>query len=83
MKIKGNRRDSLKLFLEQNGIPTMIYYPIPLNEQQAYKKIGKVVGDLEITYQLCETVLSIPMHTELTEQQQVFITDKIKYFLNS
>jgi UDP-2-acetamido-2-deoxy-ribo-hexuluronate aminotransferase len=83
MKIKGDRRDSLKLFLEQNGIPAMIYYPIPLNEQEAYKNIGRVGGDLGITYRLCGTVLSIPMHTELIEQQQVFIADKIKYFLNS
>lgn len=81
--IKDARRDSLKRFLEDNGIPSMIYYPIPLNEQKAYKEICKVVGDLEVTKRLCKTVLSIPMHTELTHEHQVFIANKIKQFLSS
>lgn len=81
MKIAEGKRDGLKKYLGENGIPSMVYYPIPLNNQEAYKNIGRVYGHLEITNQLCHSVLSIPMHTELTDQQQLFITNKICSFL--
>ena len=59
----------------------MIYYPIPLNEQEAYQQFGDVVGELSITKNLCNSVLSIPMHTELKDEQIKFITDIIiKFF---
>jgi UDP-2-acetamido-2-deoxy-ribo-hexuluronate aminotransferase len=80
MKVRGGKRDSLKKHLEQAGIPAMIYYPIPLNEQEAYKAIGKVVGDLVVAQELCASVLSIPMHTELNDEQIKFITDTIISF---
>ena len=80
MKIAGGKRDSLKKHLEQAGIPAMIYYPVPLNEQEAYQAIGRVVGDLKVTHDLCESVLSIPMHTELKDEQIKFITDTIIAF---
>jgi dTDP-4-amino-4,6-dideoxygalactose transaminase len=51
-----------------------------LNEQEAYQAIGRVVGDLKVTHDLCESVLSIPMHTELKEEQIKFITDTIIVF---
>jgi UDP-2-acetamido-2-deoxy-ribo-hexuluronate aminotransferase len=82
MKITEGKRDGLKKYLEENGIPSMIYYPIPLNQQEAYKKIGKVSGNLENTNTLCQSVLSIPMHTELTVEEQMFIADKISHFFN-
>jgi UDP-2-acetamido-2-deoxy-ribo-hexuluronate aminotransferase len=80
MKIAGGKRDSLKKHLEQAGIPAMIYYPVPLNEQEAYQAIGRAVGDLKVTHDLCESVLSIPMHTELKDEQIKFITDTIIAF---
>jgi UDP-2-acetamido-2-deoxy-ribo-hexuluronate aminotransferase len=80
MKVVGGKRDSLKKHLEQAGIPAMIYYPVPLNEQEAYQAIGRVVGDLKVTHDLCESVLSIPMHTELKDEQIKFITDTIIAF---
>jgi dTDP-4-amino-4,6-dideoxygalactose transaminase len=80
MKIAGGKRDSLKKHLEQAGIPAMIYYPVPLNEQEAYQEIGRAVGDLKVTHDLCESVLSIPMHTELKDEQIKFITDTIIAF---
>ncbi|MBM3402021.1 MAG: DegT/DnrJ/EryC1/StrS family aminotransferase [Bacteroidetes bacterium] len=83
IKVTGGRRDELKKYLEQAGIPAMIYYPIPLNEQEAYQTIGRVVGDLSITKDLCSSVLSIPMHTELTDDQIKFITDSILSFFKS
>ncbi len=83
MKITGGRRDALKNHLEQAGIPAMIYYPIPLNMQEAYQVIGRTVGNLSVTQELCASVLSIPMHTELNDEQIKFITDTILAFFKS
>ncbi len=80
--IKDNKRDSLKQYLEEKNIPAMIYYPIPLNEQEAYKNLGIISESLKQTERLCKEVLSLPMHTELTNDQQVHIADAIKSFLN-
>lgn len=81
--IADGKRDALKQHLEAAGIPAMVYYPVPLNEQEAFRTIGAVVGSLNETERLCASVLSLPMHTELTEEQQVFITDTIKSFFKS
>jgi dTDP-4-amino-4,6-dideoxygalactose transaminase len=83
IKITESKRDGLKKYLEENGIPSMIYYPIPLNQQEAYREIGKVSGNLENTNTLCQSVLSIPMHTELTVEEQMFIADKISQFFKA
>jgi dTDP-4-amino-4,6-dideoxygalactose transaminase len=80
IKIKGNKRDELKKHLESIGIPAMIYYPIPLNEQEAYQKIGKISGTLTNTNELCKSVLSLPMHTELIQEEQEFICNSIREF---
>jgi UDP-2-acetamido-2-deoxy-ribo-hexuluronate aminotransferase len=83
MVIGNGKRNALKQHLEAKGIPAMIYYPVPLNEQEAFRTIGAVVGTLNETERLCASVLSLPMHTELTEEQQVFITDTVKSFFKS
>ncbi len=80
LKVTQGRRDALKKHLEVAGIPAMIYYPNPLNEQEAYHTIGRVVGNLSVTQDLCASVLSIPMHTELADEQIKFITDNILAF---
>lgn len=82
MQVKNGKRDALKKHLEAAGIPAMIYYPIPLNEQEAFKTIGSVIGTLNVTEELCRSVLSLPMHTELTEDQQEFIAGHIQSFFN-
>lgn len=80
--VKNGLRDHLKKHLESCGIPAMIYYPIPLNEQEAFLNIGIKSGELIETESLCRSVLSLPMHTELTEEQQVYIVSHIKSFFN-
>ncbi len=82
MIISDGKRDALKKYLEAAGIPAMVYYPVPLNEQEAFSKIGEVIGSLDNTEYLCKSVLSLPMHTELQENQQVFICNHIKSFFN-
>jgi len=82
IKVKNGVRDDLKKHLENEGIPAMIYYPIPLNEQEAFSNIGSVSGDLTNTNYLCKSVLSLPMHTELTEAEQIHISQTIHSFFN-
>ena len=76
--VKNGKRDLLKKYLEDNGIPAMIYYPIPLNQQEAFILLGKTSGVLENTKILCDTVLSLPMHTELKNDQIDYIANEIK-----
>lgn len=83
IKVADDKRDALKKHLETAGIPTMIYYPIPLNEQEAFNRIGIVSGSLKETKFLCESVLSLPMHTEITEEEQKFIVDTISFFFKN
>lgn len=80
LRVLDKNRDSLMAYLESFGIPAMIYYPVPLNEQEAFQNIGTIAGQLCVTKDLCDSVLSLPMHTELSEEQQVFIANKIKNF---
>jgi dTDP-4-amino-4,6-dideoxygalactose transaminase len=74
------KRDSLAGHLKDKGIPHAIYYPIPLHLQEAFAASGNKRGDFPVTEQACEEVLSLPMHTELTEEQQAFIVRTIKNF---
>ena len=82
LQIKNGKRDALKKYLESKNIPSMIYYPMPLNEQEAYKNISKTIGSLAVSKKLSETVLSLPMHTELNIAQLSFITQTVKDFIS-
>ena len=82
LQIKSNKRSELKNHLGQEGIPSMIYYPIPMNKQEAFKKRSRVYGNLFNTNYLCSSVLSLPMHTELSEEQQVYLANILKSFFN-
>ena len=75
--IKIKNRDSIKAFLTTHGIPTGVYYPSPLHMQGIYSEYAPT-HKLSVTEQLCDEVLSLPMHTELNLEQQTFIIDMIK-----
>lgn len=75
-------RNKLQQHLESNGIPAPIYYPVPLHLQKAYTDPRYKQGDFPITEKLCESVISLPMHTEFDDEQLKFITDKVKEFFN-
>ena len=77
IKLLNTDRDGLKEFLNNNGIPAMIYYPYPLHLQKAYKYLGYKENDFPVTEELSKLVLSLPMHTELDEEQLRFITEKV------
>lgn len=80
IKVSEGKRDGLKQFLLDNDIQTMVYYPRPLQRQQAFRGIVRYGDNLDISEQLSNEVLSIPMHTELTEETQQYIIDKIKEY---
>lgn len=82
LQLNGADRMALKDFLATKGIPSMIYYPVPLHLQKAYRDDRYAEGDFPVTEQLCASVFSLPMHTELDEDTLKFITDSVKEFLN-
>lgn len=81
IKIRG-KRDELQKFLHSREIPSMIYYPLSLHLQEAYHYLGYKKGDFPVAEELSEQVLSLPMHTELTEEQLTYITSTIREFFN-
>jgi UDP-2-acetamido-2-deoxy-ribo-hexuluronate aminotransferase len=80
VRIKNGLRDDLKKYLEENKIPAMIYYPGPLHMQEAYRYLGYNESDFPVTNSLCREVLSLPIHTEMEQDQLDFITRKILNF---
>jgi len=82
LKVKGVDRDALAKYLNDNGIPCGVYYPIPLHNQKAYQDSRYNEVDFPVTNQLIKEVISLPMHTELDDEQIEFITSKVKAFVN-
>lgn len=81
--LQVENRDELKNHLERMGIPTMIYYPIPLHLQKAYYKTGFGEGAFPIAESLSKSVLSLPIHTEMSTEDLEFICTAIKRFYNA
>lgn len=79
--LNGVDRNGLKDFLQSKGIPSMIYYPVPLHVQKAYQNLGYKEGDFPVTENLCKNVISLPMHTELDEEQLKFITQSVLEYI--
>ena len=77
LKVKDGKRDALKQYLAEKGIPSMIYYPVPAHLQQAYQYLHYKEGDFPVAERLCREVLSLPMHTELSENQLQYICETI------
>ncbi|MFZ1369818.1 MAG: DegT/DnrJ/EryC1/StrS family aminotransferase [Ferruginibacter sp.] len=80
--LHGVDRDGLHKFLADEGVPSMIYYPVPAHRQKMFDAFGGSDYQLPVTDWLTERVISLPIHTELDEEQQQFIVDKVLAFLN-
>ncbi len=78
----GSYRNSLQTFLAENNIPSMIYYPVPSHRQKMFDELGGSNYDLPVTDWLTERVISLPIHTELDEEQQDHIINKVLEFVN-
>jgi dTDP-4-amino-4,6-dideoxygalactose transaminase len=83
LKVLDGKRDELQAYLQDQGIPCMIYYPVPLYEQEAFKgSAANAVDHLPVTDMLCKQVISLPMHPELDNEMLTHITDGVKSFFN-
>ncbi|MCB0653621.1 MAG: DegT/DnrJ/EryC1/StrS family aminotransferase [Saprospiraceae bacterium] len=81
--VKNGKREVLQEYLSAHGVPSMIYYPVPLYAQEAYRgEFSGGVEFLEVTDQLCKEVLSLPIHTEMTEEIQNYIIKAVLSFFN-
>lgn len=80
VQVEGASRDELKTYLQEKGVPTMVYYPVPLHLQHAYLQYGYQEGDFPVAESLCKKVLSFPIHTEMEIEQQSYIIDTVKSF---
>lgn len=81
----ATQRDDLKAHLQEVGIPSMVYYPLPIHFQNAFKHFENIEykeGDFPIAEQLCKSVISLPIHTELTQEIQDYIIEHVKSFFN-
>lgn len=76
-------REALRNALAEAGIPAMIYYPVPLHMQKAYQDSRYKEGDFPVAERLANCVLSLPMHTELDEEQLAYITQNVLEALNT
>jgi dTDP-4-amino-4,6-dideoxygalactose transaminase len=82
LRILDGKRNELQAFLTEKEIPAMIYYPVALRKQKAYFQESND-EDFKNTDRLLNEVISLPMHTELDEEQQKYITDAVLEFLGN
>lgn len=83
IKLKdASKRNDLNKFLSNQGIPSMIYYPVPNHLQKAYSYYGYKEGDFPNTEDLCSRVISFPIHTEMEKEQQDYIIENVLKFFS-
>jgi dTDP-4-amino-4,6-dideoxygalactose transaminase len=83
IKLIGVDRDKLRSLLAENSIPSMVYYPIELHKQKAFEIYHKEGESFPISAQLCQTVLSLPMHTELSKETVSYIAGQVILSIDS
>ncbi len=81
LQLDGMDRDIVRQKLQEKGVPSMIYYPIPVHKQKAYYNSMYTNEMFRSTNKLCETVLSLPIHTEMDAEQQTYIIESVKQSL--
>lgn len=82
IRVRPERRDALVTYLHEKGIPSAVYYPVPLHRLPVFQGAGRMRhGDLRETERAAAEVISLPMHTELTPEQQEYIAGAIRSFL--
>lgn len=83
LTLEGVDRDGLHQYLAEHNIPSMIYYPVPAHRQKMFAQFNSSGTNLAVTDWLTERVISLPMHTELDEEQLQRITTKVLEFINA
>ena len=82
LRLTNGMRDEMVNYLNENNVPCGIYYPIPLHSQNAYKSVDYRESDFEVTNKISKEVFSLPMHSELDNEQQNHISDLINQFVS-
>lgn len=82
LQVRDGKRDALKAFLQSRGIPSMIYYPLPLHLQKAYRYVGHGEGAFPVAERLSQSVLSLPVHTEISTEQLDYICSGVRGFFS-
>ena len=77
LQVKEGKRDSLQTYLKENGIPSMVYYPFAAHEQEAYRHIARTPVEIKEAIRLSRSVLSLPIHTEMTIEEQNYIIETL------
>jgi len=80
LQLEGVDRDQFRNYLDSNEIPSMVYYPVPLHLQKAYQKTGVGKGAFPVSEKLSDCVISLPIHTEMDNDQLSYICKKIKEY---
>ena len=83
LQLEGIDRDALSTHLATKEIPSMIYYPVPAHRQKMFSAFGSATTELPVTDYLTSCVLSLPIHTEMQEEQLAYITSTIVEYINS
>jgi len=78
--IRTEQRDSLRAFLRDRGIETLIHYPVPIHLQNAYKKLGYGTGGLPVTEECSRQILSLPLYPEMAESEIEEVSSQIENF---
>jgi dTDP-4-amino-4,6-dideoxygalactose transaminase len=81
--IRTNKRDALQQYLTENGVGTLIHYPLPPHLQEAYQELGYKKGDFPLAETIADTCLSLPMFPGLTDEQVKQVCDTIKQFYHA
>lgn len=82
MQLNGADRNKLQAYLQEKQVPAMIYYPVPAHRQKMFEGMVDPKLSLPVTDSLTGKVISLPIHTEMDEEQLTYITDSVKSFLN-
>lgn len=83
VQVEAGRRDALQVCLKEKGIPSMVYYPFPLQAQEAFRGIARMAESPDVSARLCRSVLSLPIHTEMTAEEIHYIIDSVQDALAS
>jgi UDP-2-acetamido-2-deoxy-ribo-hexuluronate aminotransferase len=80
LRVTNGKRDELKAYLQEKGVPSMIYYPVPLYDQKAFAPFSGGISSLPNTEVLCKEVISLPIHTEMPDEHLGHIINTVKSF---
>jgi dTDP-4-amino-4,6-dideoxygalactose transaminase len=78
--VLASRRDELQEFLAGRGVPTIIYYPLPLHLQKVYADLGHRPGDFPAAESVSKTILPLPIYPELTDDQVEYVIEMVRQF---